>query len=64
MRIALITNNFLPKTGGITNVMVNVSGKLKELGEKVSVLNKTYDEKERLCYKLLSNATSLKGIIV
>ncbi len=63
MRIALITNNFLPKTGGITNVMVNVSGKLKELGEKVSVLNKTHDEKERLCYKLLSNATSLKGII-
>ena len=33
MRIALITNNFLPKKGGITNVMVNVSGKLKELGK-------------------------------
>ena len=64
MKIALITNNYLPKKGGITNVMVNVSAKLTELGESVSVLNKTHDEKERLCYKLLSNATSLKGLVV
>jgi phosphatidylinositol alpha-1,6-mannosyltransferase len=64
MRIALITNNFLPNTGGITNVMVNVSNKLIELGEKVYVLNKTFEEKERLCFKVLSNATSLKGIML
>jgi phosphatidylinositol alpha-1,6-mannosyltransferase len=64
MKIALITNNFLPKTGGITNVMVNVSKKLTELGENVSVLNKTYDDKEISCFKVLSNATSFKGILL
>ena len=64
MNIALITNNFLPKTGGITNVMVNVSGKLKKLGENVYIFNKTYEDTENLCFKVLSNATTLKGIFI
>ena len=64
MKVALITNNFLPKTGGVTNVMVNVSGKLTKLGEKVYVYNKTYDDVPNLCFKVLSNATSLKGIFI
>lgn len=64
MNIALITNNFLPKTGGITNVMVNVSGKLKKFGENVYIFNKTYEDTENLCFKVLSNATTLKGIFI
>ena len=64
MNIALITNNFLPNTGGITNVMVNVSGKLKKLGENVYIYNKTYKDTENLCYRVLSNATTLKGIFI
>ena len=64
MNIALITNDFLPFRGGITNVMVNVSKKLTELGEKVFIFNKTCNNETKLYFKILSNDTSLKGILV
>ena len=62
MKIALVTNDFLPRKGGITNVMVNVSSKLRELGEKVLVFNRTCENKENSYFKVLSNATSLRGL--
>lgn len=63
MKIALVTNDFLPKKGGITNVIVNVGRKLTELGEKVFIFNRTCENKEKLYFKVLSNATSLRGIL-
>jgi len=63
MKIALITNDFLPKTGGITNVMVNVSDKLTELKEKVYVFNSSCYNKEKLHLKILSKDNTLKGIV-
>ena len=63
MKIALITNDFLPKKGGITNVIVNVGRKLTELGEKVFIFNRTCENKENLYIKVLSNAKSLRGIL-
>ena len=62
MRIALITNDFIPNIGGITNVMINISKKLTKMGENVYVFNKTYEDKESFYFKVLSNTTSLKGI--
>ena len=64
MNIALITNDFLPISGGITNVMVNLSNKLTEEGEKVYVFNKTYNNEEKLYFKILSNDNSLSGIFI
>ena len=63
MRIALITNDFLPKKGGITNVMVNVSKNLTELGETVFVFNKTYHKEDKLYFEVLSNDKTIKGIL-
>lgn len=63
MKIALVTNDFLPKKGGITNVIVNVGRKLTELGEKVFIFNRTCENKENLYFKVLSNTTSSRGII-
>jgi len=63
MKIALITNDFLPKTGGITNVMVNVSEKLTELKEKVYVFNSSRHNQEKLHFKILSKDSNLKGIV-
>ena len=39
MNVALITNDFLPIRGGITNVLVNVSRNLTEFGGTVYVFN-------------------------
>ena len=64
MNIALITNDFLPISGGITNVMVNLSNKLTEEGEKVYVFNKTYNNEEKLYFKILSNDNSISGIFI
>ncbi|MFX1393585.1 MAG: glycosyltransferase family 4 protein [Promethearchaeota archaeon] len=64
MNIAIITNNFLPKYGGITNVLVNIKRKLTKLGEKVYVFNKTYEDQKNLSFKVLSNATSFKGMLI
>ena len=61
MKIALITNNFLPNTGGITTTILNFYNKLTKIGENVYVLNKTYEDNENLCFKVLSNTMSLKG---
>ncbi|MFX1258417.1 MAG: glycosyltransferase family 4 protein [Promethearchaeota archaeon] len=62
MRIALITNDFIPNIGGVTNVMINISKKLTKMGENLYVFNKTYENNENLYFKVLSNTTSLKGI--
>jgi len=62
MRIALITNNFIPNKGGIANVMLNVSNILTELGEKVYVFNKSHHNPNNLHFNVLSNDISLKGI--
>jgi len=63
MNIALITNNFLPKMGGITNVMVNITKNLREKGEKIYVFNKSMQDENRLYFNVLSNATSFSGIL-
>ncbi len=63
MNIALITNDFLPIKGGITNVMLNVSKNLTELGDKVYVFNKTCNNEEKLYFRILSNDNSLKGFV-
>lgn len=62
MRIALITNNFIPNKGGIANVMLNVSSILTELGEKVYVFNKSHHNPNNLHFNVLSNDITLKGI--
>ncbi|MHA1147598.1 MAG: glycosyltransferase family 4 protein [Promethearchaeota archaeon] len=59
MNIALITDDFLPHTGGITNVMVNVSKFLKMDGEKVFILNSTLEDKKNSCFKILSSNKKL-----
>ena len=64
MKIALITNNFIPNLGGIANVMVNVSSKLTDLGEKVYVFNKSCHNENSLYFNVLSDDVSFKGIIV
>jgi len=64
MNIALITNDFLPISGGITNVMVNLSKNLTEKEEKVFIFNKTCNREDKLYFKVLSNDNSLSGIIV
>ena len=64
MNIALITNDFLPISGGITNVMVNLSNKLNEQGEKVFIFNKTCNNEDKLYFKILSNDNSLSGIVI
>jgi glycosyltransferase involved in cell wall biosynthesis len=63
MNIALITNNYLPNKGGITNVMVNVHKYLTEFGEKVIVLNKSMHNKDLLYFRVLTNDNTLKGIL-
>ncbi|MFX1444610.1 MAG: glycosyltransferase family 4 protein [Promethearchaeota archaeon] len=64
MNIALITNDFLPIRGGITNVMINLSKKLTEQGEKIFIFNKTCHNEDKLYFKILSNDNSLSGIII
>jgi len=64
MNIALITNDFLPISGGITNVMLNLSKNLTEQGEKVFIFNKTCNNEKKLYFKILSNANSLSGILI
>ena len=63
MNIALITNNYLPNKGGITNVMVNVHKYLTEFGEKVIVFNKSMHNKDLLNFRVLTNDNTLKGIL-
>ena len=63
MNIALITNDFLPDRGGITNVMVNISKNLTEQGENVFIFNKTCNNESKLHFKILSNDNSLRGIL-
>ena len=63
MNIALITNNYLPNKGGITNVMVNIHKYLTEFGEKVIVFNKSMHNKDLLYYRVLTNDNTLKGIL-
>ena len=53
MNIALITNDFLPISGGITNVMVNLSKNLTEQGEKVFIFNKTCHNESKLYFQIL-----------
>ena len=62
MNIALITNNYIPNKGGITNVMVNVHKYLTEFGEKVIVFNKSIHNKDLLYFRALTNDNTLKGI--
>ena len=62
MKIALITNNYLPNKGGITNVMVNVHKYLTEFGENVIVFNKSMHNKDLLYFRVLTNDNTLKGI--
>ena len=64
MKIALITNDFLPMMGGITNVMINVSNNLTKFGETVYLLNKTYEDNKKLYFKVLSDEISVKGALV
>lgn len=64
MKIALITNNFIPSFGGIANVMINVSSKLTDLGENVYVFNKSCHKENKLYFKVLSDDVSFKGIII
>ncbi len=62
MNVALITDNYIPKLGGIKTIMVNVRNKLTELGEHVYVFNSTYDREENLCFKVLSEKRILKNL--
>ena len=64
MNVALITNDFLPIRGGITNVLVNVSSNLTEFGDTVYIFNKTCNKEDNYYYKILSNDNSLKGILI
>ena len=63
MNIALITNNFLPKKGGIANVMINITKNLGEKGEKIYVFNKSMQNENRLYFNVLSNDNSISGML-
>jgi len=63
MNIAQITDNYIPKLGGITMVMVNVRNQLAKLGENVYVFNSTYDKEDEFCYKVLSEKKILKNLL-
>ncbi len=62
MNIALITDNYLPTLGGVSNVMVNIRRNLGKLGEQVLVFNNTYEDHNNLCYKILSSNKTLKSL--
>ena len=62
MNIAQITDNYIPKLGGINIIMVNVRNQLTELGERVYVFNSTYDKEDEFCYKVLSENKILKNL--
>ena len=44
MNIALMTNDYYPVIGGITTTLVNVSEKVRELGNNVYILNNSYND--------------------
>jgi phosphatidylinositol alpha-1,6-mannosyltransferase len=62
MNIALITDNFVPKLGGIKTIMVNIRNNLIELGENVYVFNSTYNNEREFCYKVISEKKLLKNV--
>ncbi len=62
MNIALITDDFLPSKGGITNVIVNVSKNLTKNGEKVLIFNTTCNDESRSYFKILSSHNTLRSL--
>ncbi|MHA1273758.1 MAG: glycosyltransferase family 4 protein [Promethearchaeota archaeon] len=63
MNIALITDDYLPNTGGIANTNVNIRDGLLKLGEKVFVFNNTLDDPRANCYKILESNKTLKSLM-
>lgn len=62
MNIALITDDFLPSSGGITNVLVNVSKRLNKKGDSVYVLNGKMEKHESLYYNILESKKTIKDL--
>ena len=62
MKIALITDNYLPTLGGVSNVMINIQRNLNLLGEKVLVFNNTYNNPTEQCFKILSSGKNIKSL--
>ena len=63
MNIALITDDYIPRTGGIARSLINFHNGLENLGEKIYVFNSTYHNPKNLCYKIISTNKSLKSIL-
>ena len=62
MKIALITDNYIPKLGGINIIMQNVRNQLIDLGEQIYVLNSTYHKEDEFCFRVLSEKKTLKNL--